>query len=303
MKTVVVALGGNAIMRNNSDDIEKQFANVRKTAKEILFLAKKYRTVVTHGNGPQVGNIMIQIETSVGKAYPVPLSVAVAESQGQLGYMIEQAIVNESGKTDVAGILTQVLVDRNDPAFRNPTKPIGPFYSKVQAEKLERGGMHVKEDSGRGWRRVVPSPKPKKIIEAATIKKMLDSGIIVVAAGGGGIPVYKSGGKLVGVDAVIDKDLASACLAKSIGADLLVILTGVDNVYLDYGTDKQRAIRQLTIKEAGKYMKHFAEGSMRPKVQAAVAFAKTGGKALITSPEKLRAALSWNAGTWIVKDL
>src|SRR3989344_9221344 len=303
MKTAVVALGGNAIMRNNSDDIEKQFANVRKTAKEILFLAKKYRTVVTHGNGPQVGNIMIQIETSVGKAYPVPLSVAVAESQGQLGYMIEQAIVNESGKTDVAGILTQVLVDRNDPAFRNPTKPIGPFYSKVQAEKLERGGMHVKEDSGRGWRRVVPSPKPKKIIEAATIKKMLDSGIIVVAAGGGGIPVYKSGGKLVGVDAVIDKDLASACLAKSIGADLLVILTGVDNVYLDYGTDKQRAIRQLTIKEAGKYMKHFAEGSMRPKVQAAVAFAKTGGKALITSPEKLRAALSWNAGTWIVKDL
>jgi len=301
MKTVVVALGGNAIMRNNSDDIEKQFANVRKTAKEILFLAKKYRTVVTHGNGPQVGNIMIQIETSVGKAYPVPLSVAVAESQGQLGYMIEQAIVNESGKTDVAGILTQVLVDRNDPAFRNPTKPIGPFYSKVQAEKLERGGMHVKEDSGRGWRRVVPSPKPKKIIEAATIKKMLDSGIIVVAAGGGGIPVYKSGGKLVGVDAVIDKDLASACLAKSIGADLLVILTGVDNVYLDYGTDKQRAIRQLTIKEAGKYMKHFAEGSMRPKVQAAVAFAKTGGKALITSPEKLRAALSWNAGTWVVK--
>lgn len=301
MKTVVVALGGNAIMRNNSDDIEKQFANVRKTAKEILFLAKKYRTVVTHGNGPQVGNIMIQIETSVGKAYPVPLSVAVAESQGQLGYMIEQAIVNESGKTDVAGILTQVLVDRNDPAFRNPTKPIGPFYSKVQAEKLERGGMHVKEDSGRGWRRVVPSPKPKKIIEAATIKKMLDSGIIVVAAGGGGIPVYKSGGKLVGVDAVIDKDLASACLAKSIGADLLVILTGVDNVYLDYGTDKQRAIRQLTIKEAGKYMKHFAEGSMRPKVQAAVAFAKTGGKALITSPEKLRAALSWNAGTWITK--
>ena len=288
-------------MRNNSDDIEKQFANVRKTAKEILFLAKKYRTVVTHGNGPQVGNIMIQIETSVGKAYPVPLSVAVAESQGQLGYMIEQAIVNESGKTDVAGILTQVLVDRNDPAFRNPTKPIGPFYSKVQAEKLERGGMHVKEDSGRGWRRVVPSPKPKKIIEAATIKKMLDSGIIVVAAGGGGIPVYKSGGKLVGVDAVIDKDLASACLAKSIGADLLVILTGVDNVYLDYGTDKQRAIRQLTIKEAGKYMKHFAEGSMRPKVQAAVAFAKTGGKALITSPEKLRAALSWNAGTWVVK--
>ena len=301
MKTAVVALGGNAIMRNNSDDIEKQFANVRKTAKEILFLAKKYRTVVTHGNGPQVGNIMIQIETSVGKAYPVPLSVAVAESQGQLGYMIEQAIVNESGKTDVAGILTQVLVDRNDPAFRNPTKPIGPFYSKVQAEKLERGGMHVKEDSGRGWRRVVPSPKPKKIIEAATIKKMLDSGIIVVAAGGGGIPVYKSGGKLVGVDAVIDKDLASACLAKSIGADLLVILTGVDNVYLDYGTDKQRAIRQLTIKEAGKYMKHFAEGSMRPKVQAAVAFAKTGGKALITSPEKLRAALSWNAGTWITK--
>ena len=301
MKTVVVALGGNAIMRNNSDDIEKQFANVRKTAKEILFLAKKYRTVVTHGNGPQVGNIMIQIETSVGKAYPVPLSVAVAESQGQLGYMIEQAIVNESGKTDVAGILTQVLVDRNDPAFRNPTKPIGTFYSKAQAEKLERGGMHVKEDSGRGWRRVVPSPKPKKIIEAATIKKMLDSGIIVVAAGGGGIPVYKSGGKLVGVDAVIDKDLASACLAKSIGADLLVILTGVDNVYLDYGTDKQRAIRQLTIKEAGKYMKHFAEGSMRPKVQAAVAFAKTGGKALITSPEKLRAALSWNAGTWITK--
>jgi len=302
MKTAVVALGGNAIMRNNKDGIEKQFANVRKTARGILFLAKKYKTVVTHGNGPQVGNIMIQIESAIGHAYPVPLSVAVAESQGQLGYMIEQAIVNESGKTDVAGILTQVIVSKSDPAFRNPTKPIGPFYSKRQAEKLRRGGMHVKEDAGRGWRRVVPSPKPKQIVEAATIKKMLDSGIIVIAAGGGGIPVYKNGSKLVGIDAVIDKDLASACLAKSIGADLLIILTGVDNVYLDYGTKKQRALRQLTVKEANRYVNQFAEGSMKPKVQAAVAFAKTGGKALITSPEKLHAALSWNAGTWIVKE-
>jgi carbamate kinase len=299
MQTAVIALGGNAIMRGNKDTIEKQFENTRKTAREILFLAKKYKLVVTHGNGPQVGNIMIQIESAVGKAYPVPLSVAVAESQGQLGYMIEQAIVNESGKTDVAGILTQVVVDRNDKAFSNPTKPIGPFYTKEQSGHLK--GMRVKEDSGRGWRRVVASPRPRQIVEAATIKKMLNSGIIVIAAGGGGIPVYKSGKKLVGVDAVIDKDLASACLAKSIGADLLIILTGVDNVYLNYGTGQQKAVSRLTVREAEKNMKHFAEGSMRPKMMAAVEFVRNGGRALITSPESLRKALNGRAGTWIVK--
>lgn len=300
-KTVVVALGGNAIMRGNKDTIEKQFGNVRKTAKEILFLAKRHHTVITHGNGPQVGNILIQIESAIGKAYPVPLSVAVAESQGQLGYMIEQAIVNESGKTDVASILTQVVVDRNDPAFRNPSKPIGPFYTKDQAEHLRLSGMQIKEDSGRGWRRVVPSPHPISIVEANTIKKMLKQGIIVIAAGGGGIPVYKKGKNLVGVDAVIDKDLASACLAKSIGADLLVILTGVDNVYLSYGTPEQTPLRKLTLKEAKKYAGHFAEGSMGPKVAAAVEFVKHGDRALITSPSALRAAMNERAGTWIIK--
>ncbi len=301
MQTIVVALGGNAIMRNNRDTIEKQFENTRKTAKEILFLAKKYRTVITHGNGPQVGNIMIQIESAIGKAYPVPLSVAVAESQGQLGYMIEQALVNESGKTDVASILTQVVVDRGDTAFRNPTKPIGPFYTKDQADHLQREGMIVREDSGRGWRRVVASPHPKQIVEAATIRKMLKAGIIVIAAGGGGIPVYKKGTKLIGIDAVIDKDLASSCLAKSIGADTLIILTGVDNVFLDYGKSGQKPVYKLTVREAEKYMSHFAEGSMKPKVLAAIEFAKSGGKVLITSPEKLRSALAGRAGTWITK--
>lgn len=301
MKTVVVALGGNAIMRKGDKTIEKQFSNTRKTIRDILFLVKKYHTVITHGNGPQVGNILIQIESAIGKAYPVPLSVAVAESQGQMGYMIEQAIQNELRGTPVISVLTEVLVDKNDPAFRRPTKPIGPFYTKKHAMLLRNKGMRVMNDAGRGWRRVVPSPYPKKIIEAEIIKKILRQDVVVIAAGGGGIPVYRSGKRLVGIDAVIDKDLASSCLARSIGADLLIILTDVDNVYLSYRKRGQKAIRKMTAHQAKKYMAHFAEGSMKPKVRAAVEFVESDGACVITSPSTLKKALKGQAGTWIIK--
>jgi carbamate kinase len=300
-KIAVVALGGNAIMRKSDKTIEQQFANTRAAVRSILFLAKKYNLVITHGNGPQVGNILIQVESAMGKAYPIPLSVAVAESQGQIGYMIEQAIQNELQKKAAVSVLTQVLVDKNDPAFKRPTKPVGPFYTKEHAMLLKRKGFTVMSDAGRGWRRVVPSPQPLKIVEAGAIKDIVRKGIVVIAAGGGGIPVYKSGRRLVGIDAVIDKDLASLCLAKSIKADLLIILTDVDNVYLNYGTARQRPIRKLTIKEAQKYMKHFAEGSMKPKIMAAMEFVKSGRHAVITSPRSLKAALKGKAGTWIVK--
>jgi carbamate kinase len=300
-KTAVVALGGNAIMRKQNNNIERQFANTRKAIRDILFLARKYSLVITHGNGPQVGNILIQIESAIGRAYTVPLSVAVAESQGQIGYIIEQAIQNELQEKPAVSVLTQVLVDRKDPAFRRPTKPIGPFYTKQHAALLKKKGMAVMEDAGRGWRRVVPSPYPKKIIEAPAIKEISRRGIVVVAAGGGGIPVYKKAGKLVGIDAVIDKDLASCCLAKSIGAELLIILTDVDSVYLNYGRPNQKPIKKMSSKQAHRFNNHFAEGSMRPKVEAAAEFAESGGSALITSPSSLRRALKGNTGTWVVK--
>jgi len=298
--TAVVALGGNAIMRKGDKTIEKQFANTHNAIRSISFLLKKYRLVITHGNGPQVGNILIQVESAIGRAYPIPLSVAVAESQGQMGYMIEQAIQNELGtRKPVVSMLTQVLVDKNDPAFQHPTKPIGPFYTKRHALLLKRKGMHVINDAGRGWRRVVPSPYPQRIIEADAIRKLVRNDIVVIAAGGGGIPVYKRGKRLVGVDAVIDKDLASSCLARSIVADLLIILTDVDNVFLNYGQPNQKPIKKMSVAQAEQYTSHFAEGSMRPKVVAATEFVKAGGSAVITSPRSLRKALQRKAGTWL----
>ncbi len=289
-KTAVIALGGNAILRREDKaSVDAQFENVKKAAHNIAKLSKKYRLVLTHGNGPQVGNIMLRSEQS--SAYKIPLYVAVAESEGEIGYVIQQVLQNTLKET-VVSLLTQVLVEKKDCAFRNPTKPVGPFYTKKEAMHLAKQGMIIRKVD-HGFRRVVASPAPIKIIEASAIRELASSGFIVIAAGGGGIPVFMKSGKLQGVDAVIDKDLAAACLAKDVKADLLFLLTDVSCVYLNYGTKKQKPVKRLTAKTAQFYLNHkqFPAGSMGPKVQAAINFLSNNrkGKVIIgniNNPEK-----------------
>lgn len=271
----------------------------------IPLLRKGYAIVITHGNGPQVGNILIRVEEALGKAYPLPLEVCVAESQGEIGYMIEQSLQNilqqHNRKHMVVTVLTQVLVDKKDPYFRKPTKPVGPFLNKRQALQLKRKGKAIVQIDSQ-FRRVVPSPRPLKVIECNTIRELLKHNIIVIAAGGGGIPVYRKGKKLKGIEAVIDKDLASACLAKDLKANLLLILTDVDGAYLHYKKPNQKKIVRMTIKQARQYLSHghFPEGSMGPKVQAAINFVSaTKGKAVITSLERVEKALKGKAGTTV----
>ncbi|MFH0949406.1 MAG: carbamate kinase [Candidatus Aenigmatarchaeota archaeon] len=307
MNPIVIALGGNALLRSSEKPtVSGQFSNAANAMKKIVSLARKYRLVITHGNGPQVGNILIRSEAALGKAYSLPLSVCVAESQGEIGYMIEQCLQNELAKRKikkpVVSVLTQVLVDKNDPAFRNPTKFVGPFYNKKQAAMMKKKGLIIKKDSNRGFRRVVPSPKPLKIIEADTIKQLVRNSI-VIAAGGGGIPVYSKNG-LHGIDAVIDKDMASACLAKSIGAKLMINITGVRKVALNYEKPSQKSLTKMNIKEAKKYLNegHFPPGSMGPKIEAAIDFLEHGGKkVIITSPGFLGKAIRGKDGTIITK--
>ena len=308
MQTAVVALGGNALLRRKERPaFSTQSKNISTAVKNVLPLIRKYKVVLTHGNGPQVGNILIQIEEALGKAYPVPLFVAVAESEGEIGYMIEQSLYNELRahhiNKPVITILTQVIVDKKDKMFRKPTKPVGPFYDVKHAAILRKKGFTMAKVIG-GYRRVVPSPNPLEIVEAKTINSLLNSGTIVIAAGGGGIPVYKEKNRLKGIDAVIDKDLASACLAKSIKADIFLILTDVNKVYLNYKKPDQKALNKINISAVKKYMKggHFPAGSMGPKVQAAINFLKSGGKkVIITNPESLEKALKGKEGTVITK--
>ncbi|MBI2868104.1 MAG: carbamate kinase [Chloroflexi bacterium] len=304
----VVALGGNALLRRGEEPtVARQFRRAAAAMGHVATLAaRRWSLVVTHGNGPQVGNILIRVEAALGKAYTLPLSMCVAESQGEIGYVIEQSLHNQLQvrglKRPVVGLLTQVLVDRRDPAFKDPTKPIGPFYSGRQAALLRRKGFHLAQVDKAAWRRVVPSPQPLGIVEADTVRTLLRQGVIVIAAGGGGIPVTQEDGRLKGVDAVIDKDLASACLAKSIGAELLLILTDVPRVALNFGTNKQQDIPLMTATEARRYTAegHFPPGSMGPKVAAAIDFVEHGGeKAIITCPERLLAALKGRQGTHI----
>lgn len=310
MKTIVVALGGNALLRfGEKPSISVQFSNLELVCRQLVPLFRnKNRIVITHGNGPQVGNILVQIESALGKAYSVPLEVAVAESQGQLGYMIEKELHNALQKNglhrSIVSLLTQVLVDSKDPAFRNPSKPIGLFYSKKQGLALKRKGFAVMEDSGRGWRRIVPSPKPLQIIEKKVIQQLLAHGIIVVCAGGGGIPVVKTRSGLRGIAAVIDKDNASQVLANQINASELFVLTDVERVFLNYKKPGQKPLSKLNVKQAVRLLKQgqFGKGSMQPKIEAAIQFLKKGGKrVLITSPQALPAALKGKNGTWIEK--
>ena len=310
-KLVVIALGGNAIKSAKEKGTnEEQFANVSQTTAHMAKLtAAGYRLVITHGNGPQVGNILIQHDAAKNLVPALPMDVCGAESQGQIGYMIQQTFINHLKKMgirkSVATVVTQVEVDKNDPAFTHPTKPVGPFYDRATGEQLKKRGYTVIEDSGRGYRRVVPSPLPKAIVEVEAVRTLLKNGVIVVASGGGGIPVIRKNGTYTGVEAVIDKDSAGELLAQEVQADYLVILTDVEKVALHYNKPNQRFIDTMTVGEAEKYYAegHFAPGSMGPKVRAAIAFMKHGGKkALITHPFKVLEALKGKTGTVITKN-
>lgn len=307
-KKIVIALGGNALGNN----LPEQMVAVKTTAKAIVDLVEDgNEVVVVHGNGPQVGvinNAMGEF-ASEHKEDPTPLSVCVAMSQAYIGYDIQNALreefLNRGGKVPpVVTVVTQVRVDKDDPAFQNPTKPIGRFMTKEEAEAQKRG-WNIKEDAGRGYRRVVASPKPKEIVELSAIKAMSDAGELVICCGGGGIPVVSEGKHLAGAAAVIDKDFAAALLAESLEADMLIILTAVEKVAIRYGKPDQEWLTDLSVEEAQKYADQgeFAPGSMLPKVQAAIQFAsaKKGNEAMITLLEKAREALQGKTGTKITK--
>ncbi|MGQ9464355.1 MAG: carbamate kinase [bacterium] len=312
MKKAVIALGGNAISSTGRDDIHIQFANTRKSLEIVVELIKQnYYLAITHGNGPQVGNALLRVERTAQEIPALPLGVIVADTEGEMGYMIEQSLQNKLKKLgierEVVSIVTQVIVDPNDPSIINPTKFVGPFYDEKQARKLsELFNWTIKEDPGRGFRRVVPSPKPVKIVNSRIIKQLVDQGIIVIAAGGGGIPVYiEIDGTYEGIDGVIDKDLASAVLACDIKAHILAILTGVDYVYLNYNKPNQQKLERMTLKEAKKYLNdgHFPPGSMGPKIESAIKFLESGGReVIITSLQKAKEAFFGNFGTKIVPD-
>ena len=311
-KRVVLALGGNALQKNGEATAEAQKAVAIEVGEIVARLADKYEIIVTHGNGPQVGNILIHEETAASEGAPaMPLETAVAMSQGQIGYWLAQAINNALSKrgraTKVATIVSQVVVSRTDAAFRNPTKPIGQFYTEKEAKYLAKEkGWNVKEDAGRGWRRVVASPKPIDIIEKNAILKLVKDGVIVVAAGGGGIPVYRTKllKRLKGIDAVIDKDYAAEKLAELTKADIFASVTAVPNVYVNYDTPNQKALGMVSVAEITRLKKYgyFKAGSMLPKVEAVINFAKKGGIGIITDIKNLEQALKGKAGTIIKID-
>jgi carbamate kinase len=310
-KVAVVALGGNAITKKGQEDtIARQFANTRRSLEPIVKLIRDdYKLAITHGNGPQVGNALLRVELARGKAPILPLGICVADLQGGMGYMITQSLQNrlhrEGIGRPVVTIVSQMIVDRNDPALSKPTKFIGQFYTQEQARRMEEeSGWIVKEDSDRGWRRVVPSPHPLRLVAGETIKELVSEGIIVITAGGGGIPVYiEEDGSYEGVDAVIDKDLGAAVMASDIGAGLLLNLTDVDKVALNYGKENQKNLDRLTVDEAKDYLAqgHFPPGSMGPKIEAAINFLEKGGKeVVISSIEEGYEAVIGDAGTTIV---
>ena len=308
MKKIVIALGGNALGSTPAEQLEL----VRQTAKPIVDLIQEgNQVVIAHGNGPQVGMVNLGMSTAAEAGAiksDMPFPECGAMSQGYIGYHLQNSIGNELAARglakDVATVVTQVLVDEADPAFQKPTKPIGAFYDKAAAEKIAaEQGYTMVEDDGRGYRQVVPSPKPVDVVEKNVIQSLIDAGHVVIAAGGGGIPVIRKDGRLLGTPAVIDKDFASAKLAELIGADMLVILTAVDRVAINWGKPEQKSLGGMSVAEAERYCGegHFAPGSMLPKVQAAISFAKAGGTAIIASLENAAAALRGESGTHITK--
>ncbi|MDO0917972.1 MULTISPECIES: carbamate kinase [unclassified Enterococcus] len=307
-KRVVIALGGNAILKPNQPaTVETQLANIQLSAEQIAKIEKlDHQIVVTHGNGPQVGNILRQNEEAKEVVPPFPLDVCNAESQGFIGYLMEQSIKNKIEQEELASnvvtLLTQVEVAADDPAFEKPTKPIGLFYSEEEAKKMaEEKHWVMEEDAGRGYRRVVPSPQPVTIHGVESMVHLLNQNTIVIAGGGGGIPVVKQAEGLKGIEAVIDKDRTGKKLAEQVDADVFMMLTDVNNVYINYGTPEQEKLTGLSVSEAQAYFDagHFAEGSMGPKMEAAIAFAKQGKTAIICSLEEADLALLGEAGTRI----
>lgn len=309
-KTVVIALGGNSFIKDNDKiSVADQLEVIKNSCKPIVKLVKHgFNVVITHGNGPQVGFNLLRSEAARDQIPPQPLDVAVAETQGALGYMIQQALkseyVRQGINKDVVTVVTQVLVDADDPAFRKPEKPIGPFYSKEQAEKLmNEKGWNMVEDAGRGYRRVVASPRPVKIVEYQAIRALVEKGYTVICCGGGGIPVIVDSESLEGAAAVIDKDRVASLLACLLQADLLIIPTGVSKVSLNYRKPNQIDLDHISLDEAKAHLEqgHFAAGSMRPKMEAAISFLESGGrKAIITLPEMIEDAVLGNAGTHIL---
>jgi carbamate kinase len=298
--TTVVALGGNALIRpGDRGTAAEQAARLREAARSLKPLFAEPRLVITHGNGPQVGNELLRQERAADEVPPLPLYLAVAQTQAEIGALIEAELGPIAGRP-IACLLTHVVVGETDPAFERPTKPIGPFYSSEQAGTLERErGWTLVDERGRGWRRAVPSPAPLEVVELAQIRSLLDSGALPVACGGGGIPVVRRDGRLQGVEAVIDKDRASALLAAALGADRLVILTDVGAVRRGFGTPREEEVRELSTDEADALLAELAEGSMRPKVEAAIAVARAGGEAIITALDRVEDALAGRAGTKI----
>ena len=313
-KIALIAFGGNAILPKTQRGLQsEQIKNAQKAAQLMVYVVKKgYDLIVVHGNGPQVGNLLIQMEESITKVPPFSLEVCDAMTEGSMGFMLEKAIVNELRKNsvdkDVATLITQVVVDREDPAFENPTKPVGPFYTKYRAQMLRREKKWAMiKDAGRGYRKVVPSPAPIDVIPKRIIRELVHSGKIVIALGGGGVPVIINGrGLFEGVEAVIDKDYAASLVAREVKADLFIILTNVDRVYLNYGTPDEEPIGFMTVKQAEEQLSQgqFPPGSMGPKIKAAIEYIQGGGKeVLITSANHLKASLINRSGTKIKDSL
>lgn len=313
-KMALIAIGGNAILQPDEDGSSaEQLENINITCSHIASIIQKgYNVIITHGNGPQVGNILLRNELAEGIAPPMPMDVCVAESQGQIGYMIQQSLVNELKKRGVeccvAAVITQVVVDARDDVFENPTKPIGPYYPEGEAKRLakEKGWTMIEDRIRGGYRRVVPSPTPMEIVEGETIKRLAQGGKgrnIVIAAGGGGVPVIRTEHGYKGIEAVVDKDLASQVLASSIDIDLLVMLTDVENVAINFGKPEQKDLSEISVTEAKRYLRegHFPPGSMGPKMLSAIRFLESGGEmVIITTPENLEKALNYESGTRIV---
>ena len=310
-KIALVAFGGNALLPNDQRGLQsEQQKNAQQAAKLMIHIVKKgYDLIIVHGNGPQVGNLLIQMEESVTKIPPFSLEVCDAMTEGSMGYMLETAISNELRKNsldrEVATLITQVVVDRDDSAFQNPTKPIGPFYSKYRAQMLIKEKKWIMiEDAGRGYRQVVPSPRPIDLVNKKVIHDLVHAGNIVIAAGGGGIPVIINGrGLFQGVEAVIDKDYASSLIAREVGSDLFIIMTNVPRVCLNFGTPQETPIEVMTADEAEKHLTEgqFPSGSMGPKISAAIDYVRHGGQeVIITSASHLKAALVNRSGTKIV---
>lgn len=309
---ILVALGGNALIKPGQEGtIQEQTANLNEVMAQLVEIIKEgHQVIITHGNGPQVGHILIRVEEARQKAYDIPLDVCVAQSQGEMGYLIQQQLCNLLARhkmhRPIATILSQVVVDKHDPQMNNPSKPIGPFFSKEQGTDLQKRGYTVFEDAHRGYRRVAPSPLPMRILESDTIRQLCEQGTIVIAAGGGGIPVsFNQEGLLEGIEAVVDKDWASSVLAIDLGVECMLNLTGVEHAKLHFGLKREENLKGLTIQQAKTYLAegHFLPGSMKPKIESAIHFLEHGGKeVIITSPDKALDGFYRQTGTHLSRE-